>query len=248
MKYMGSKQKIAKDILSVIFKNSEQTFYFVDLFCGSCSVTELVPEKYIRIANDKNMFLIKMFEYLVNGFDFPRIIKKDVYDHYRNLYNQYNKGLIELSFDEIAMIGWVGWMGSFNGRFFSGGYSGHNVVISSGKTRDYIKEQIQNTLKSIENLEGVIFKSDSYEHVSIPEGSIVYCDIPYKSTKQYETSKGFDYDKFYNWCRENKNKYQIYISEYNMPDDFICIWSKEVTNSMNTTKTYKPVEKLFTIK
>ena len=65
MKYMGSKQKIAKDILSVIFKNSKQTFYFVDLFCGSCSVTELVPEKYIRIANDKNMIfqelLKKMF-------------------------------------------------------------------------------------------------------------------------------------------------------------------------------------------
>lgn len=51
--------------------------------------------------------------------------------------------------------------------------------------------------------------------------------------------------KFYNWCRENKERYQIYISEYNMPEDFKCIWQKAVTNSMNTTKTYKPIEKLF---
>ena len=32
-----------------------------------------------------------------------------------------------------------------------------------------------------------------------------------------------------------------------MPDDFDCIWEKEVTNAMNTTKTYKPIEKLFKI-
>ena len=75
----------------------------------------------------------------------------------------------------------------------------------------------------------------------------MYCDIPYFNTKQYETSKDFDYENFYNWCRENKSKYQIFISEYQMPDDFKCIWSKEVTNSMNTTKTYKPTEKLFII-
>ena len=30
-----------------------------------------------------------------------------------------------------------------------------------------------------------------------------------------------------------------------MPEDFKCIWQKEVTHSMNTTKTYKPIEKLF---
>ena len=29
--------------------------------------------------------------------------------------------------------------------------------------------------------------------------------------------------------------------------DFECILKKEITNAMNTTKTYKPIEKLFTI-
>jgi DNA adenine methylase len=41
------------------------------------------------------------------------------------------------------MIGWIGWMGSANGRFFDGGYSGKsNTKI--GTVRDYIKEAISN--------------------------------------------------------------------------------------------------------
>ena len=42
-----------------------------------------------------------------------------------------------------------------------------------------------------------------------------------------------------------KQGHKVFISEYQAPNDFICVWSKEVTNSMNTTLTYKPVERLF---
>ena len=88
---------------------------------------------------------------------------------------------------------------------------------------------------------------DDYNDVDIPLNSIVYCDIPYKNTKQYETSKNFDYERFYEWCRKNKGNYKIFISEYSMPSDFICVWQKEITNAMNQTKTYKPIERLYTI-
>lgn len=244
MKYMGNKQRIADDILTVIFKNSRKTDTFVDLFCGSCSIIERVPDSYIKIANDKNKFLIEMFKSLVNGKEYSHTITKEAYSARRDLYNLSKRHLV-LSDEDYAEIGWYGWMGSFNGRFFSGGYSGHDVLQKNGKTRDYIKEQINNTLKSIPKLKNVNFTSVDYFNVDIPEGSIVYCDIPYKDSKQYETSKDFDYEKFYEYCRKNKDKYQIFISEYNMPEDFKCIWQKEVTNAINTTKTYKPIEKLF---
>lgn len=130
---------------------------------------------------------------------------------------------------------------------YSGGYSGHNVIQKNGKSRDYITEQINNTLSQIPYFKGIEFYSKDYQEVEIPENSIVYCDIPYRDTKQYETSKDFDYERFYNWCRENQDKYKIFVSEYFTPDDFKCIWQKEVTNAMNTTKTYKPIEKLFKI-
>ena len=78
------------------------------------------------------------------------------------------------------------------------------------------------------------------------ESCVIYCDIPYQNTKQYSTSKGFNHDDFWQWCRDmTKFGHQVFISEYNAPSDFTCIWSKETTNSMNTTKTYKPTEKLF---
>ena len=68
------------------------------------------------------------------------------------------------------------------------------------------------------------------------------------STKQYSTSKNFDYEMFYNWCRAMKEDgHTVFVSEYQMPSDFKCIWQKEVTNAMNLTSTKKPIEKLFTL-
>lgn len=56
-----------------------------------------------------------------------------------------------------------------------------------------------------------------YQAVPIPEGAVIYCDIPYKDTDcaQYE---GFDHERFYAWARDKKN---IFISEYQMPQDFV---------------------------
>ena len=65
----------------------------------------------------------------------------------------------------------------------------------------------------------------------MPIGSLIYCDIPYKDTTQYcknEVGK-FDHDEFYQWVRENSDKYDIYISEYkkNVPEDFEIVWEKK---------------------
>jgi DNA adenine methylase len=38
----------------------------------------------------------------------------------------------------------------------------------------------------------------------------------------------------------------VFISEYEAPNDFYCVWSKEVNVSIRPTKTLKQVEKLFT--
>ena len=243
---MGNKRRIVNDILPIMLEHNTNNI-FVDLFCGSCSVIQNVPITYKRIANDKNKYLIEMLKSLTNGKKYPNYIDKETYSHYRNIYNQEKKGIIKLTDEQYAEVGWYGWMGSFNGRMYSGGYSGHNVMQKNGKTRDYIIEQINNTLSQIPYLQNTEFYSKDYQEVEIPEDSIVYCDIPYRDAKQYETSKDFNYERFYNWCRENQDKYKIFVSEYFMPDDFKCIWQKEVTNAMNTTKTYKPIEKLFKI-
>ena len=236
MKYMGSKARFVNEILPIILKDRKDNQWFVDLFCGGCSVAQEVSGKVI--ANDKNKYLIEMFKGLQENKDRPKIISKELYTEARTEYN--NK--TNIKFDDF-LIGWIGWMGSYNGRFYDGGYSCHNV-----NGRDYISEQIKNTEKQIDKIKHITFFSRDYSDFEFKQPCLFYCDIPYKETKQYSTSKNFDYEKFYDWCREMKNNgHSIFISEYQMPEDFKCVWSKETTNSLNTTKTYKPVEKLFTL-
>ena len=207
---------------------------------GILSLFVVVLEQWIKatghcLASDKNKYLIAMWKGLQENRERPREISKELYNKARTEYN--NETNVE--FDDF-MIGWIGWMASYNGRFFDGGYSGK----ASG--RNYVDEQIRNTEKQIAKIQHIDFLSNSYNKIDYPTNSIIYCDIPYKDTKQYSVSKGFNHILFWDWCRNmTKQGHQVFISEYQAPNDFICVWEKEVTNSMNTTKTYKPTERLF---
>lgn len=86
-------------------------------------------------------------------------------------------------------------MGSANGRFFGGGYSGKSYTIV-GTVSDYIKEAISNIKKQVAKLNGIKFVNIDYKDVLIPENGIAYCDSPYENTKQYSTSKGFNHSEF----------------------------------------------------
>ena len=233
MKYMGSKNRIANEILPIILQGKKANQWYVEPFCGSLGTMDKVSG--LRLASDKNKYLIAMWVGLQENRQRPLEISKDLYDRARN---EYNNGT-NIEFDDF-MIGWIGWMASFNGRFFDGGYSGKTA------TRNYIDEQIRNTEKQISKIKNIVFKSCSYDELEIPDNSIIYCDIPYINTKQYAISKNFNHDKFWQWCRDMSIKgHNVYVSEYVAPNDFTCVWQKEVTNSMNTSITYKSVEKLF---
>lgn len=235
MKYMGSKNRLAKQLLPILLKDRYEGQYYVEPFVGGCNLIDKVDGN--RIGSDKNELLIEMWKGLQQGKERPLIISKQLYDKAREFFNKNDYS----EMDKFT-VGWIGFAASFNGRFFDGGYSGEY------KGRDYIKEQINNIEKQINYIKDVNFLVGSYDEIIIPDKSIIYCDIPYKNTKQYLISKNFDYDKFWNWCRQIKKiGHKIYVSEYEAPSDFTCIWEKEVTNSMNTKNTYKAIEKLFTI-
>lgn len=183
MKYQGNKSRIANDILPIMLADYKGKT-FVDAFCGSCAIIQDVPTDYLRIANDNNRYLIAMWRSLTVGKDsFPTVINKELYDDVRDCFHGRN------DFYEDDLIGWVGYMASFNGRFFSGGYSGHNVANKTGKTRDYITENINNITKQLQehNLRNITWFSGDYWKIPLPDNSLIYCDIPYKDTKQYDT-------------------------------------------------------------
>ena len=235
MKYMGSKRRIAKHILPIILKDRKSNQYYVEPFMGGCN--SLCEVDGLRIGNDYNEYLVELWKGLQNGVELIKYIPKDLFDKARHQFN--NRECYEFSDFEI---GWIGFMAGFNGRFYGGGYSGKH------KDRDYVKEQINNTLKQVEKLKEVEFYSGSYNELNIPKNSIIYCDPPYKDTKQYDVKDKFNHEEFYDWCREMKKQgHTIFISEYNMPSDFICVWEMKVKVSIRPTKTIKQTEKLFTL-
>ncbi|MBQ2582232.1 MAG: hypothetical protein II574_11465, partial [Ruminococcus sp.] len=55
----------------------------------------------------------------------------------------------------------------------------------------------------------------------------------------------FDHEWFYKWAMKQEN---IYISEYWMPEPFICIWEREKTQLLSGIGAGKKVvEKIYTV-
>lgn len=67
-----------------------------------------------------------------------------------------------------------------------------------------------------------------------PNNTVIYCDPPYNNTTGYK--RKFDSNSFYNWLKANSKTNTIIISEYSMPDEYKCIWEKDITFSMQHSK------------
>lgn len=46
----------------------------------------------------------------------------------------------------------------------------------------------------------------------------------------------------------NELGHYVFVSEYQMPDDFSVVWEKEITDSLSSAKALKKQEKLFHLK
>lgn len=96
-------------------------------------------------------------------------------------------------------------------------------------------------LESLERLERLETSRLDYRDVSIPEGAVVYCDIPYRGTDGYRG--GFDHDAFYEWALSRP--FPVYISEYDMPDTFERVVAVNLQSTLVATGTTKRTEGIF---
>lgn len=230
MKYMGSKARFAKHILPIILKDRQPKQSYIEPFAGGMNMIDKVDG--IRIANDQHEELMEMWQALIyENWDPPKSVSEDEYKAIKYNQDDYPKHL-------VAYVGF----NSFGGKWFAG-----YRRDKQGK-RDYWAEHYRNITKQVPNLEGVILSCKSYTELEIPENSIVYCDPPYASTTKYRD--GFDHDKFWEWCRQqSKAGHQVFISEYNAPEDFKCIWEKPAKTSFSwhadNLPAKKSVERLF---
>jgi len=228
MKYIGSKRKYVKEILPIILKErtSENQLY-LEPFAGGMNVIQHVKGR--RIANDKNIYLISLFkELLSDSFDIPDSITEQFYMRIKE-----NKEIYRQS-----LVAFVGYCCSFGAKFF-GGYA-------RGEGRNYCAESKRHLLKQKELLQGVEFNCNDYTfYTNLTQKAIIYCDPPYKNTLKY--SDEINHNEFWEWVRTmSKRGHKVFVSEYEAPKDFKCVWSKEVYNTIDkNTSGKKGIEKLF---
>lgn len=230
MKYMGSKNRIAKHILPIILKDRKEGQWYVEPFVGGANIIDKVEGN--RIGADSNHYLISLLNHCACGWscDLPSKISEEEYNHIKNNKDKYRD----------YIVAHCGFNATFGAKWF-GGYARPRKI--TGYDRDVVCGK-NSLIKQMPLLNGVKFIHSSYDELEIPPQSIIYCDPPYAGTTKYKDD--FDHDKFFEWCRVKvKEGHQVFISEYNAPDDFVCVWQKEIQSGLNTNSTKKGVEKLF---
>lgn len=235
MKYMGSKNRIAKYILPIMLKEMEDKGYdtWVEPFVGGGNMIDKVPDKYKRIGIDLNGHVIQA---LTDIRDKPEKLPEKFSFEERKYWREQ---------DPTEFMSWACIVTSF-GADLLGGYarekgSDDTTFCGYGK---------RNALKQSPKIQNVDFICCSYEDLSNITNSLIYCDPPYQGTTGYKTGV-FDHEAFFEWCREMKAKgNSVFISEYSAPNDFELVWQGEVKTNFSSTRakaTHNAVEKLFKV-
>lgn len=231
MQYMGSKNRHAKEILPIILKNREEKQWYYEPFVGGCNMIDKVNGR--RLANDNHAELIEMWKALQTGWIPPEFVSEDDYEAAKTT-------------TDLILKAYIGFSFSFGAKYF-GGYTRH-IKGTKGNLENMKKESaraFKGIMKQVPFIKDVFFLNKDYSIVHPPDNSIIYCDPPYEGTTKYKG--GFDHEKFWNWVRGMSKANKVFVSEYAAPDDFECIWSKDVKTSLNSSgKT--SVEKLFKMK
>lgn len=237
MRYLGGKKRSGKEISEILKKYGppDKVKGYLEPFCGALGVTVHMVNDYHCTVSDVNKSLILLWKEVKAGtFKYPRSVSKQTWVNYKN------------DPKDSAMKAYVGFSHSFGGSWFdgyTGDYFSNNKLKSSNnestrsisKMNDYIKKINILTCKPYDKWE--------------PVGMLIYCDPPYKNTKQYRGTPKFDSEKFWDIVRKWSKKNIVLVSEFNAPKDFKCIWKKQkyaILDSIHNKK--KLTEKLFICK
>lgn len=185
-----------------------------------------------KIGYDIHHYLIEVLKAFAEGWEPPKELPEELYKELKAHPERYDP----------CLVGYAGFQLSYGGKWF-GGYRRDKI----GK-RNYADEAYRNSMKQIPLLAGCKFEERDFRDIDITKisGYVIYCDPPYRDTTGYDTG-AFPYDEFYAWVRELSKNNVVLVSEYWMPEDFTCIWSKEqkvyVDSTGKGSKTN--VEKLY---
>lgn len=269
--YQGGKQRLAKQIVDIIFEQNEINEYtkFYDLCCGSGAITLELINRGIHPSNitmvDKGVYGVFWNSVANNEFDLE-IFKseidklpelKDIQKYLQELSNQ------DVDNDKLVYHYLLLQSGSFgskqiwieNNRWKNNSFRSYWLPTETSSRRSPVNPMMPmpNTLYDrvkdiVEYLGGSInaINSDiSKIEWHFDENSIVYIDPPYKNTAGY--GNDFDYEEFIinNWAYVN-----IYVSEgykMNSVEDAILLSKGRTKGNIRGDLKKKPTEEWLNI-
>ena len=240
MIYQGNKARLRPYIIPIIQKciDENNITAYIEPFVGGANVIDHIKcEK--RIGTDNNEELIELLDYMRRNPNLSGFPEECSFEHYADVRqsrkdrtNKYTK----------AYTAGIGYFASYGGRYFDGGYG-----RDAQGDRSIYAERLAYARKQAPLLKDIEFAVCDYTEFSDYKNCVFYLDPPYKGTKTYNGKQGFDYIKFYDFCRKLSQNNFVFISEYYMPMDFKCIGEKErkVLQKSDRMKADVAVEKLF---
>lgn len=242
---MGSKSRIAKYIVPIIqsYIDKNDTDKYYEPFVGGANVIDKIKSSH-KYGSDLNGYLIALLKHVRDGGKLYDTVPRELYDKARTAYN-----LGKTNEFEDWQIGNIGFIASYNGRWFDGGYAkpGYEKTKNGERFRDYYREASDNLMAQVPDLKGIIFDKGDYRKFT-PNGFVVYCDPPYANTKQYANATKFDYGEFWQVMRKWSENNIVIVSEENAPSDWECIWEQEISRSIKAADKSKSTEKLFVLR
>lgn len=240
---MGSKNRIAKHLLPFMVESSDNAGIttWVEPFVGGGNMIDKVPDKFKRIGYDFNEHVIyAMCDIRDRVEELPESITEDYYKDIRGN-------------NPEVFNSWLRFVASFGGKFddgFAREKPESKAAMDRGYVRNFVMEAKRNALKQSPKIQGVEFIHSDYKELDIVN-SLIYCDPPYANTSGYKTGE-FNHEEFFDWCRLMAAKGNlVFVSEYNAPEDFECVWQGEQKTNFSSSRkkaTHNAVEKLYTIK
>ena len=229
MQYFGGKAKVAKHIVSYLEGIRKENQIFLEPFNGGYNIGSKMSGE--RIQSDYNEYLIELYKAMQSGYNPPNIISEEQYKYIKE-----NKD------EDKVLTGFVGFGCSFSGKWF-GGYARSN-------SRNYCSNAKNSLIKKFKDTDDKVkFVWSDYKDLN-PNGMLIYCDPPYKGTVQPYGVGCFNTEEFWDKMREWSKDNDVYISEYEAPNDFECVLEintkTDIRNKEN--KMDNRVERLFKLK
>lgn len=240
MVYMGSKDRTAKYLIPIMNKiiKDNNIDYFFDMCVGGGNLSAN-KKYYLDVKNiigvDNNKYLIELLKKVqLNELNYEEI-NYEIYTDVRKNKDNYKDWY----------VGYVGFIHSFSGKFFNGFLKN---IDDKGRVRS--KEIYNNLINQRYSLLKVkLFNKDIFEidYSKFPKNSLLYFDPPYANTTKYHNE--FDSERFWELVDKLSKDFIVLVSEFNAPNDYISIWSKEKLSVVNSQSVYKKdMEHLFIYK